>query len=265
MNTELPSPVTPTIDSSKKRILAGSKMCIDSAFLNMKTGRDVDWCLERIIHGECEWPTIPEADTVSPDIISTANDKGIKYRCTSFVRVSTDEIQRGSRTPEMMQFDTTCLTNKYNFGESLVIGADSNHKTNVMAHCLVDGESEVNFNFIWSVALPLIYGKTLDGVSSVTTDGDPYMRRCIKRAIDAGFVGQSLAVLRLCFFHGCSQLLMSMYPFLQTDGGVAHTLQRSVKIVFYESEIEEEFDEQWGLIVEYLNSVPVIAGSLFTQ
>ena len=137
---------------------------------------------------------------------------GTKVVLESTTWVNLSEMLAFARTPETLINDSTCNygntgNNKFN----LTVGSCPTGTTLSIARSFFS-EKRRNFVFLFSFALPLIYGDVIKLVINCVADGNDEVHRALHQAIESGHFGtKNLTVVRTCFFHGVVQKLLREY------------------------------------------------------
>lgn len=66
---------------------------------------------------------------------------------------------------------------------------------------LVKSESNKACTFITCTALPFMYGKVLNGIRCVMSDGGAALMKAWRSAITASIIGMGVVIQRICFWH----------------------------------------------------------------
>lgn len=163
-------------------------------------------------------------------------------------------MKHARRTPEFITFDATCKTNKWNHAYVMLLGIDSSWKNTVFAHCYLAHENTKSFSFVWTVAMPLLYGmSTMSAITAVMSDGDPQAIKAVDDAISYKFIGDGHAVRKRCFFHAFSQTFLEVYAARRTkDGGIGELVRKRARYLIFYEEKPVEFEMKWLSLIKWL-------------
>ena len=109
---------------------------------------------------------------------------------------------------------------------------------------LIRNESEENFSFLWSVAMPLLYGYNLLRTSVILTDGDGQLCSAAETAIASRVFGDGLCYRRLCLWHTVILKFNDIYGTRRMhDDGLGDAVLKCVLFACYNCENTSEFSD----------------------
>ena len=122
-------------------------------------------------------------------------------------------------------------------------------------------------NFIWSVALPLIYGPWLSTVTTTLSDGDDTIYNAIDSAVSGSLCGvPGLTTRRRCFWHRVLQKYSIIYSkYSSSDGGVGDAVRGWLCRICFSAESENAFIQQWEQMMMFIADRLADATCPFTQ
>ena len=115
------------------------------------------------VTGKVPWPCSEADEKAFTEAYTVENDEDLEleFRLVSLAYSTTDELIDGARYPELIGYDTTFNTNKYNYKLAFVTGCNSSSKNINLLGTIINRERKTNFEFVFNQALPLFYGKKI--------------------------------------------------------------------------------------------------------
>ncbi len=172
-----------------------------------------------------------------------------------FVWVTAIQLRTASRFCRVLEIDGTCKTNNRGYTLAFVSGQDGNNQTFTAAAAFLRSETLANYSFVWSTALPFLYGRFLKQVTAIISDGDKEIIGSINTAIKSNVYGNGSVYRRLCLWHRVLKTFKSKYGANCThDGGVGDIALRFVLHCLYEAESAAEFESWWSSMIEWMET-----------
>jgi len=244
------------------------KAIIQKGDISFKDSEWFDFSIDEYILGKQEWPVSMEAVDDGVRIEETAfdsEDGNVKLQLDCLIYISSSEMLEARRFPEAIMFDCTCKTNKYNYAYMFMLGCNSSWFTTIFGHCLLLKETYVNFQFIWAIGMRVIYGRTMDCVLNVITDGDPNMINAVESVIEQKLIGNGGTVRNRCYYHAICQTFSDAYgAYKCNDGGIGFTVLRCVKVIIFYAESKQELLKEWKALTSWLSNYPTTTRGAFT-
>jgi hypothetical protein len=127
-----------------------------------------------------------------------------------------DSLISASLYPEVLQLDTTCKTNLYNFPLTFLVGVNGENKSENWLTGLLPNEKRTTFIWLLHAMLPLFLGTALEGLQTVISDGNNEIIDAINYTIDSK-VFPSGTVRLLCYWHTIPLFLSNELPFISSE------------------------------------------------
>ena len=197
------------------------------------------------------------------------------------VYVSIDQCLLATRYIQVLSSDTTCKSNRLRYLLGYLCCFDANNKTQITATAFMRSETNVSYRFMWSVALPLLYGRHLRRVTCVLTDGDEKNYTNVDHAITSSVLGcATVTKRRRCIWHLVTNQFAKVYGrYTGDDNNTGSTVQRWIIHACFKAESADEFTSLWtsmeswlearlqqGLIKDFMHSVLVeFISSVFAE
>ena len=217
-----------------------------------------DWSVYEYITGAKSWPhSAEESSKVDAEIEKTAASSELFM--ISLAYTTTEEMKEGARFPESMGYDTTCRTNTYEYKLAFVSGCNSSWKSFNFLGTILNREQSTNFEFVFNLALPLMYGsQILSFVHNIASDGDDVLIKVIDNAINCGCFTN--AFRRRCYWHMVTETYNKDYAkkVPVKDDSVGPIVQKCVKPILGYTECEDEFQKAWDELLDYVAGVECI-------
>ena len=127
------------------------------------------------------------------------------------VHVSMDQFLLATRYIQVLSSDTTCKSNRLRYLLGYECCFDGINKTHIAATAFMRSETIVSYILMWSVALPLLYGRHLRRVTCVLTDGDEKNYTNVDHAITSVLGDSTITKRRRCIWHLVTNQFTKVY------------------------------------------------------
>ena len=143
----------------------------------------------------------------------------------------------------MLGVDNTCKTNNQNRPYTTILCSNFDNKNVSAAQTLLCNESQAAWDFVFSCALPLLYGTVLRRVAMICSDGDDQAITAIEAALAAHIYGTSTRPTKRSrdYWHAVTGVFSLEYRGCKNDGGVDLTMQAWFYRAVRETETPQEF------------------------
>eukprot|EP00122_Pirum_gemmata_P020897 Pgem_evm1s19503 len=117
------------------------------------------------------------------------------------------EILTAALTLELILNDATHNTNKVGAKYSMNVGQDGHNNTVTILRSFLSWETRINYDIFWIVCMPLFYGKNVDSIEMVITDGNNEVCEAVARAIKDKFIGGDPYIVEIKYLNNVAYLI----------------------------------------------------------
>jgi hypothetical protein len=154
--------------------------------------------------------------------------------------------------PEVIQVDTTCKTNLYNYPLTFVVGVNGENKTQNWITGLLPDQKRKTFIWLLDTVLPIFLGHALLSVQTIISDGDNQLMNAIQFCISSSSHYDRKVCQLLCFWHTVSLVISNKLGFLGSVN--CASLKYYCKIIA-DCQSQQQVEEYWKEINDFLDKV----------
>ncbi len=164
----------------------------------------------------------------------------------------TKSLERGARYPEVASVDCTYKTNDEHRPFFKIQGVDGEGQTFCRLNVLLWDESLEAFNFVFSKAMPMIWGPAVcDATSVFLSDGDPHEIRALDLCIKNGICKN--ATRKRCYWHLVHQAFSKLFGNGALHAAENATIRRYFHSLAYTCETDAELKETYSDLLAWIN------------
>ena len=155
--------------------------------------------------------------------------------------------------PEVIQIDTTAISNSENLPLAFIVGVDGENHSNNWMYGILPNQRRLTFIWVMMTVIPLFLGPVVcSAIHCIVSDGDRQLCDSISFAIRERMYGGGNCVHLLCYWHTINLYLLENARGI--SGEHLTEIKHRLKSMATDCETMDDFSLKWNSLEKYVDS-----------